>query len=58
MNLDELKPFWETYKERVNEQYHWNEGQLADFIRQKTTRSYPWLLNLCMVFSLAGLTGC
>jgi hypothetical protein len=58
MNLDELKPLWETYKERADDQFHWSEAALTDLIQQKNTYSYPWLLNLCVSVLLVGITGC
>jgi len=57
MNPNELKPFWEAYKDHAGQQCHWNEAQLAELMQQHT-RSYPWLLNLCMTFLLISTTGC
>jgi hypothetical protein len=64
MNLDELRPLWKSYQDQVGEQYHWNEGELSELLREKTIH-VPWyklsqrsLLNLCVSMLLLGITGC
>ncbi|MDJ1473619.1 hypothetical protein [Xanthocytophaga flava] len=57
MNLEELKPLWESYKEQTGEQLHWTDSEIARIIQQNTT-AYPWLLNFCMTILLITVTGC
>lgn len=65
MNLDELKPLWESYKTQVNDQSEWSVSELSQLIQ---TRPAPvlWyqrvqrpLLHFCVSCFLMGITsGC
>ncbi len=65
MNLDELKPLWESYKEQVSEPSEWNRTELANLLKTGPP-PLPWykkaqrpLLHFCISCVLISITsGC
>ena len=64
MNLNELKPLWESYKENIERQSHWDEAELSALL-QENPKPNAWhkksrlaMLNLCMSLLLIGMSGC
>lgn len=64
MNLDDLKPQWQSYKEEIGKQSFVTERELSDMLtnRERATHwlipSQRTLLNACMSFLLMAMTGC
>lgn len=65
MNLDDLKPQWQSYKEEIGKQSLVTERQLSDMLTNHEKAKHHWLipsqrtlLNACMSFLLMAMTGC
>lgn len=65
MNLDELKPLWDSYKTQVNEQSEWSEEAISQIVKSLPA-FVPWyqkaqrpFLHFCVSFLLISITsGC
>ena len=64
MNLDELKPLWESYKEQTGERHDWSPNEFKHLL-DTFQHPVPWygrpvrILNyVCMSLLLIILTGC
>jgi hypothetical protein len=65
MNLDELKPLWQTYQKEVSEHLYISEKELSDMLDNDRKTRYLWhkpshrtILNVCMSLLLMAMTGC
>jgi hypothetical protein len=65
MNLDDLKPQWQSYKEEIGKQSIVTERELSDMLTNREKATHHWiipsrrtLLNACMSFLLMAMTGC
>ncbi len=65
MNLDELKPHWQSYKEEVGQQSYVTKEELSEMLNKNRETTYSWykpsqriLLNTCMSLLLMAMTGC
>jgi hypothetical protein len=65
MNLDELKPLWQSYQKEVSEHVYVSEKELFDILDNTKRIRYLWYkpsqrtaLNVCMSLLLMALTGC
>ncbi len=65
MNLDELKPLWDSYKTQVNDESEWNSDDIARLIRnrpvpiswyQKAQRPFLHFCVSCLLISIT--SGC
>lgn len=64
MNLDELKPLWESYQEQTEERYHWSSADFEHLL-ERPLQPIAWygrfsgvMINVCMSLLLITLTGC
>jgi hypothetical protein len=65
MNLDELKPLWQSYQKEISEHVYVSEKELSEILDNNKRTKYLWckpsqrtLLNACMSLLLMVLTGC
>lgn len=63
MNLDELKPLWKSYQDKVEQTDHWSKTQLEQLLGEQTTasphrNSFRVLLNVSVSLLLLGIGGC
>ena len=65
MNLDELKPSWQSYQKEISKQLYVSEKELSDILDNNKRTRYLWykpsqrtLLNVCMSLLLMAMTGC
>ena len=64
MNLDELKPLWNSYKEQIGEHHNWSSNDIEQLLKT-SQQPIPWygsssriLKYACMHLLLIPLTGC
>jgi hypothetical protein len=65
MNLDELKPSWQSYQQEISEHLYVSEKELSDILDNNKRPRYLWykpsqrtVLNVCMSLLLMAMTGC
>lgn len=65
MNLDELKPLWQSYQKEISKQSFLTERELSDILNDSKKVNYLWykpsqrtMLNVCMSLLLMAMTGC